>query len=360
MFRSGITINLLDFLQRFGENLAKNYAQSGVDIDVEGTAVSAIVAEIKESLNRNTGETGENLTGIGHFCSLVRIDSKRALAIATDGVGSKIKIAEELERFETIGIDLIAMNVNDMICTGARPLSLVDYIAFEKVDPAVSRAIGIGLAAGAEQAGISISGGEIATLPEIIRGVDLAGTGVGIVDIDRVISGGKIEPGDVVIGLESSGVHSNGLTLARKVLLKHHSIDDKIFGEKTVGQELLTPTKIYVPEVLELVEKLNIHGLANITGGGLGNLQRITKYGFEITDLPEPQEVFKTIQKLEGVAESEMYRTFNMGVGFCVVVKPGDAEAVIEICKDHGTTARVIGAVVNEPGVRVKDFVLSY
>ncbi|GBE18466.1 phosphoribosylformylglycinamidine cyclo-ligase [archaeon BMS3Abin16] len=360
MFKSGITINLLDFLQRFGENLAKDYAQSGVDIDVEGAAVSAIVSQIKGSLKSDSGSTGENLTGIGHFCSLVRIDSTRALAIATDGVGSKIKIAEELGSFETIGIDLIAMNVNDMICTGARPLSLVDYIAFEKVDPEVAGAIGVGLAAGAEQAGISISGGEIATLPEIIRGVDLAGTGVGIVDIESVVTGEKIEVGDVVICLESSGVHSNGLTLARKVLLKHYSIDDKIFGEKTVGQELLTPTKIYVPEVMELVEKVDIHGLANITGGGLGNLQRITKYGFEITNLPEPQAVFKKIQQLENIVDSEMYRTFNMGVGFCVVVKAGDADAVIEICKTQGTTAQVIGTVIEEPGVRVKDFVLSY
>jgi len=342
------------------ENLAKDYAQSGVDIDVEGEAVSAIVSQIKGSLKTGSGDTGENLTGIGHFCSLVRIDAKRAMAIATDGVGSKIKIAEVLGRFETIGIDLIAMNVNDMICTGARPLSLVDYIAFEKVDPAVTCAIGIGLAVGAEQADISISGGEIATLPEIIRGVDLAGTGVGIVDINRVITGEKIEPGDVVVGLGSSGVHSNGLTLARKVLLKHHGIDDKIFDGKTVGEELLTPTKIYVREVMELVEKIEVCGLANITGGGLGNLQRITKYGFEITSLPEPQKVFKTIQRLEKIADSEMYRTFNMGVGFCVVVKPEDADTVIEICKTHGTSAQVIGTVIEEPGVRVKDFVLTY
>jgi phosphoribosylformylglycinamidine cyclo-ligase len=236
----------------------------------------------------------------------------------------------------------------------------VDYIAFEKVDPGVAEGIGIGLAVGAEQAGISISGGEIATLPEIIRGVDLAGTGVGIVDIKSVVSGEKIEVGDLAVGLESSGVHSNGLTLARKVLLKHHSIDDKIFEGKTVGEELLTPTKIYVREVMEIIEKVDVRGLANITGGGLGNLQRITKFGFEITDLPEPQEVFKTIQKLESISDSEMYRTFNMGVGFCVVVKAEDADDVIEICANHGTKASVIGRVVKEPGVWVKDFVLSY
>ncbi len=340
--------------------MAKDYANAGVDIDIEGEAVSAIVSQIKKSLNFNSGSTGENLIGIGHFCSLVRIDSKRALAIATDGVGSKIKIAEQLGKFDTIGIDLIAMNVNDMICTGATPLSLVDYIAFEKVDPYIAGGIGIGLAVGAKQAGISISGGEIATLPDIIRGVDLAGTGVGIVDIDRVVSGEKIEVGDAVVGLESNGVHSNGLTLARKVLLKHHSIDERLFGEKTVGEELLTPTKIYVQEIMELVEKVDVHGLANITGGGLGNLQRITNLGFKIMGLPEPQEVFKTIQGLDDINDSEMYRTFNMGVGFCVVVKAEDADAVIKICKAHGTTAQVIGHVVKEPGVRVKDFVLSY
>jgi phosphoribosylformylglycinamidine cyclo-ligase len=350
----------LDYLPWIGEKLARDYSEAGVDINIEGEAVSAIVSQIKKSLKRDSGSTGENLTGIGHFCSLVRIDSERALAIATDGVGSKIKVAEELGRFETIGIDLIAMNVNDIICSGARPLTLVDYIAAEKVNPKTISDIGKGLAVGAKQAGISISGGEIATLPEIINGLDLAGTGVGIVDIYQIISGEKIEPGDVVIGLESSGVHSNGLTLARKVLLTHHSINEQIFPGRSVGEELLTPTKIYVSEVMELIEKAEIHGLANITGGGLGNLQRITKFGFEITDLPAPQEVFKTIQRLEGIADSEMYRTFNMGIGFCVVVKAGDAEAVIEICQGHGTKAQVIGRVVKEPGVRVKDFTLSY
>jgi phosphoribosylformylglycinamidine cyclo-ligase len=343
-----------------GVKLTNNYAEAGVDIDIEGAAVSAIVSQIKKTLKGDTGSTGENLTGIGHFCSLVRIDSVRALAIATDGVGSKIKIAEELGRFETIGIDLIAMNVNDIICSGAKPLTLVDYIAVEKVSPKIISDIGKGLAVGAEQACISISGGEIATLPEIINGLDLAGTGVGIVDIEKIISGKKIESGDVVVGLESSGVHSNGLTLARKVLLKHYDINDKIFGKHTVGEKLLAPTKIYVQEIMELIEKVDIHGLANITGGGLGNLQRITKFGFEITDLPEPQEVFKTIQRLERIADSEMYRTFNMGVGFCVIVKPGDADAVIEICSNHDTKAQVIGRVVKESGVWVKDFVLSY
>ncbi|RMF90936.1 MAG: phosphoribosylformylglycinamidine cyclo-ligase, partial [Methanobacteriota archaeon] len=272
----------------YGEPVVKDYASAGVDIEVEGEAVQAVLSRLKKTGKRPSGKTGEVLSSTGHFCSLIRLNDRQAMAIATDGVGSKIKVAEEMGRFDTIGIDLVAMNVNDIICSGARPLTMVDYIAFEKVDPRVAGEIGKGLAKGAELAGISVSGGETATLPDMIKGVDLAGTAVGLVDVDKIITGAKIAPGDVVVGLESSGIHSNGLTLGRKVLLKHYSIDERVFGEKTVGEELLTPTRIYVKEVMETLEKVDVHGLANITGGGLGNLARITGYGFEITHLPEP------------------------------------------------------------------------
>jgi phosphoribosylformylglycinamidine cyclo-ligase len=334
--------------------VVKDYASAGVNIDIEAEAVEAIVSQLSGSMKKSGDGLGENLTESGHFCSLIRIDAKMALAIATDGVGSKIKIAGALGKYDTIGIDLVAMNVNDIICTGARPLTLVDYIAFEKVSPKVAGEIGKGLKAGGDIAGISISGGEIATLPDIIKGVDLAGTGVGIVDIAKIV------PGDVVIGLESSGVHSNGLTLARKALLKHHLIDEPLFGERTVGEELLVPTKIYVREVMSILEEVDVRGLANITGGGLGNLQRLTEFGYKIEDLPEPQEVFKKIQALEDISDKEMYRTFNMGVGFCVVVNEKDADKVIRIFSKHGTNSRKIGHVEEEPGVKIKDFSLSY
>jgi phosphoribosylformylglycinamidine cyclo-ligase len=341
--------------------VVKDYASAGVNIDIEAEAVEAIVSQLSGSMKKSGDGLGENLTESGHFCSLIRIDAKMALAIATDGVGSKIKIAGALGKYDTIGIDLVAMNVNDITCTGARPLTLVDYIAFEKVSPKVAGEIGKGLKAGGDIAGISISGGEIATLPDIIKGVDLAGTGVGIVDIAKIIvSGEKIVPGDVVIGLESSGVHSNGLTLARKALLKHHLIDEPLFGERTVGEELLVPTKIYVREVMSILEEVDVRGLANITGGGLGNLQRLTEFGYKIEDLPEPQEVFKKIQALEDISDKEMYRTFNMGVGFCVVVNEKDADKVIRIFSKHGTNSRKIGHVEEEPGVKIKDFSLSY
>jgi phosphoribosylformylglycinamidine cyclo-ligase len=239
-------------------------------------------------------------------------------------------------------------------------LSLVDYVAFESVDPVVAEDIGRGLMEGARQAEVSVSGGEIATLPEIIKGVDLAGTGVGIVDIESIVTGENIGMGDVVIGLESSGVHSNGLTLARKVLLDHYNLNEMIFGEKTVGEELLEPTKIYVKEVMKLLKEIEVRGLANITGGGLGNLSRITDLGFSITDLPEPNEVFQMIQRLENISDQEMYRTFNMGLGFCVVVKDDDVEKALKICAKQGTKGYIIGTVVKESGVRVKDFVLTY
>ena len=202
----------------------------------------------------------------------------------------------------------------------------------------------------------------MAVLPEMIRGIDLAGTIIGIVDIRKMVMGDRMKPGDVVVGLGSSGIHSNGLTLARKVLLKAYDMGDKIFDGKSVGEELLTPTRIYVREVLEALRRADIKGLANITGGGFGNLYRITKHGFLLDDLPEPQQVFQEIQRLGQVSEKEMYRTFNMGVGFCAVVGEEDVDRVTRICRRHETGARAIGRVVKERGVRMKGkrFVLGY
>jgi phosphoribosylformylglycinamidine cyclo-ligase len=232
----------------------------------------------------------------------------------------------------------------------------------EKPDPEVTAEIGRGLARGAEMAGITIPGGELATVPEVVRGLDLAGVVVGILHPSKAITGEGVRPGHVVVGLESSGVHCNGLTLARKVLLGEYDMDEKVFGERTVGEELLEPTKIYVKEVLEVIREVEVKGLANITGGGLGNLDRLTGYGFEIDPLPEPQQVFKEIQRLGKVSDKEMYRTFNMGVGFCIVVEEKDVQRVMDICENHGTRAFRLGKVVEEKGVNLKekDLVLEY
>lgn len=336
------------------------YADAGVDIESENASITAIVSGIQSTLSLRKGRVGESITGIGHFSGIIRINEKKGIALTSDGVGSKILIANMISKYDTIGIDLIAMNANDIICTGAEPLTLVDYLAVEKHDAEISSEIARGLSAGAKMAGISISGGELATLPEIINGIDLAGFMIGIVDIERIITGEDIRPGDAVVGLKSSGIHSNGLTLARKVLFEKYSQNEKIFDKRTVAQELLVPTKIYVKEVLELIEVVRPTGLANITGGGLGNLSRLTSHGFYIDNLPEEQSVFKEIQK-GNVSEKEMYRTFNMGVGFCVVVKNNDVETVIDICKKFGTIATKIGNVVKGQGVNVADkFVLRY
>lgn len=337
------------------------YAGAGVDIDTENEVIEAVVSGIKETLSFRKGRVGEAVTGIGHFSGIIKLDEKRALALAADGVGTKIIVANMLGKYDTIGIDLIAMNANDIICSGAEPITMMDYIAVEEHDPSVTAEIAKGLTTGAKTAGISISGGELATLPEVITDIDLAGFMVGIVEIDKIITGKAMGPGDAVVGLESSGIHSNGLTLARKALFEKYDPDERIFGERSVAEELLVPTKIYVKEVLEIIEKINVKGLANITGGGLGNMTRLTEHGFYIDDLPEPQEVFLEIQKAGNVSEREMYRTFNMGVGFCVVVDAGDVDNVIEISKKHGTNAFRIGKVVKEAGVNVEGkFVLEY
>jgi phosphoribosylformylglycinamidine cyclo-ligase len=337
------------------------YAEAGVDVDIEGKAIAAIVEEVRKTLEFRKGKEGEGVFLAGHFSGLIRLGASRALALASDGVGSKILVAEELGRYDTLGIDLVAMNVNDIICVGAEPLAMVDYIAMERPDPRITRELGRGLVKGAEMAGITIAGGELATLPEMVKGFDIAGFALGIVDLDKVVTGEAIAPGDVVIGLESSGIHSNGLTLARKLLLDRYGPEEVVDGV-AVGEELLRPTKIYVREVLEILSKVEVKGMANITGGGLGNLTRLTKYGFYIDSLPEPQPIFTLIQREGKVAEMEMYRTFNMGVGFCLITAPEDADKAIEISRSHGTNAWRLGIVDRGEGVRFKgkDFSLKY
>jgi phosphoribosylformylglycinamidine cyclo-ligase len=339
------------------------YAKAGVDIDRESLAIKALVNSLKVCLGNRDGRPGEIMEKIGHFSSLIKIGDDLALAMGADGVGTKIMVAEALKKYDTIGIDMIAMNANDIICIGAEPLAILDYLAVEDPDPDVTAQVGKGLARGADMAGITIPGGELATVPEVVKGLDLAGVIVGMVHPSKAITGKEVSPGDVVVGLASSGVHSNGLTLARKVLLGEYDIgDDTVFEGKTVGEELLEPTKIYVKEVLDVIKNIKVKGLANITGGGLGNLARITENGFEITKLPDPQKVFKEIQRLGGIEEREMYRTFNMGVGFCIIVGADDVEKTIGICRDHGTDAFRLGHVVEGEGVNLveKGFSLSY
>jgi len=319
------------------------YSKAGVNIDREVLAIKNIKKWVSKTFEFRKGKVGEVLSDVGSYANVIDLGDY-ALAVCMDGVGSKVLVAQELKKFDTIGIDLVAMNVNDAICLGAEPIAMVDYMAFTKIDPDLARDLAAGIYEGARQADIAVVGGETATLPDIIKGVDdggfdLAATVIGVVKKDRIITGQKIAPGDVVLGMKSSGVHSNGFTLARRVL------------PKTMWTMILTPTRIYVKEVLELINKYEVHGLAHITGSGFLNLARSTKYGFLLDNIQEGM-VFKKIQELGNVSDKEMYRTFNMGVGFCIIVSEQDAKKIV---KEYGEKFGIygIGRVTPEPGVKI-------
>lgn len=282
----------------------------------------------------------------GHFAGVVEFGDYY-LAMCTDGVGTKVIVADCLKKWDTVGIDMVAMNVNDCICIGAKPIALVDYIAIDWVDPDKIGEIIKGVAAGAKEAGCEVVGGETAIMPDTVKGFDLAGTALGFVKKGGIITGEGIRDGDVIIGLESSGVHSNGLTLARKVL-------DIVKW----GKELLKPTRIYVNDIMSIVGP-DVHGLSNITGGGLNKIKRILPNGLgaEITNPLEPQEVFKEIQKQGSVSDYEMYRTFNMGMGFAIICAPGAAKGIMKKLK---TKNRIVGKIVKGEGVRLVGKNLTY
>jgi phosphoribosylformylglycinamidine cyclo-ligase len=343
-----------------------SYRVSGV-LDNAQLGLSALLKWVNATSQFRATGVGRRVVDVGFFASVVAITDTLGLALCTDGVGSKVLVAEMLDRWDTIGIDCVAMNVNDAICVGAEPVSFLDYIAIEGATPERLEQIARGLYRGAELAGVSIVGGEISQIPEIIKGhrpgsgLDLVGMCAGIVPLDRVILGQHVAPGDVVVGVHSSGVHSNGFTLARKALFETGGLaPDQHMSElgATVGEELLRPTDIYVRPVMELlnVRRLPVRALVNITGDGLLNLTRIqAAVGFRLDALPEPQPIFGLIQRLGRVPDSEMYRVFNMGIGFCIVV-PDDAgviRAVTETFASHRLAASVIGRVVADDRRRV-------
>jgi phosphoribosylformylglycinamidine cyclo-ligase len=332
------------------------YSESGVDINLEEATVSALVSEIKKTLSFR-----DVMTESGHFAALVKLGNK-AIAMSTDGVGSKILVAKMMDKYDTVGIDCIAMVVNDILCVGAEPIAMVDYLAVEKADPEIASQIGKGLAKGAEMSKIAMIGGETASLPEIVKDFDLAGTGIGIVDIDKVITGEKISDGDVLIGIESDGIHSNGLSLARKVFFDKLglSVDDPLPDDPdtTVGEELLRPTSIYVKTVIDLLNSdIDVHGLAHITGGGVLNLKRLKKgIGYDIDNLPEPYPIFKSIYSAD-VPLEEMYRVFNMNIGFVVILNEKDAQKAINIIEKHKKAFKIGYAKTDaEEKIKVKAF----
>jgi phosphoribosylformylglycinamidine cyclo-ligase len=322
------------------------YAKAGVD---QGAADSAVAGLVRALGAIQLGRPSAQVPLPGHYASVIKIDERTGIALSTDGVGTKLVLAEQLGRFDTIGIDCVAMNVNDVICVGAEPLAMLDYIAIEKADPAVCEEIGVGLARGAEQAGIEIPGGELAQLGQLVRGVDVSGACFGTVALAAIIDGSAVEPGDVVIGLPSTGLHSNGYTLARSALAEIPLDDDRL--GRPLGDVLLEPTEIYVKPVVELLRsEVEVRGLAHITSGGTKNLLRLAaEVGYEIDDpLPVPP-VFELIQELGDVSEEEMQEVFNLGCGFCVVVPAGDEAAALDLLRAHYPAAKRIGRATEGP-----------
>jgi phosphoribosylformylglycinamidine cyclo-ligase len=305
-------------------------------------------------------DTGRSLLDFGYYATVLDLGpTTQALAFSTDGVGTKAIAAQLADRYDTVGIDCVAMNVNDILCVGAEPVAMLDYLACDLASDRLLSEIGVGLLEGARQANISIPGGEISQIKDIITGprpgyaFDLVGTAIGLVDRDRIIVGQDIQPGHAVVGLASSGIHSNGVTLARKVLLESAAItiDTHVpeFG-RTLGEELLEPTRIYVKAVLPLLREPSsggVSGLFHLTSDGFLNLLRCrADVGFEIDALPEPQPVFQMIQRLGNVEDAEMYQVFNMGVGFCVVCEPAAVPGVIAHAKAAAVDAWEIGRAI--------------
>ncbi|MGI9021471.1 MAG: phosphoribosylformylglycinamidine cyclo-ligase [Solirubrobacterales bacterium] len=323
------------------------YARAGVSQRQADSAVDAIVAHLARI---DLGRPSRVVPLPGHYASVLRLDEATGIAFGTDGVGTKMVVAEQLGRFDTIGIDCVAMNVNDLICVGAEPIAMLDFILCAEADPDVCGAIGEGLRAGAEQAGIEIPGGEIAQVGDVVAGWELTGSAIGTVALDGIVTGERIAPGDALIGLPSSGLHSNGYTLARKALARVGMEDERL--GRPLGDVLLEPTVIYVRAILELLGSgLDVRGLAHITGDGLNNLLRLSReVGFEMSSpLPVPP-VFDLIAELGGIGDSEMHEVFNMGLGFVCVVAAPDADSAVELLGAHHPGARRVGSVIDAAG----------
>jgi len=331
------------------------YARAGVDIDRKSQAISALVGRLRY---RRTGR-GRMIELPGQFTGLMDMGD-HILTLATDGVGTKLLVAEALAKWDTVGIDCMAMNVNDTICVGAEPIAFVDYIALDEPRPEVTEQIGIGLDRAAEMANVDLVGGEIAVLPEMVRGLDLSGTALGLLDKERMVTGAEVQEGDAIIGLLSSGVHSNGMTLARKVLAAANvSLHDEVDGlDRSVGMELLTPTEIYVRDVLRVVGSVKVTGMVDVTGGGLKNFVRLRKgLEYRITDPIEPQPIFRVLQRLGRITDQEMYRTFNMGMGFGIVLRPEGVEEALSLLKGK---AQLVGRVVKGSGCGIPGLKVHY
>ncbi|NPA53078.1 MAG: phosphoribosylformylglycinamidine cyclo-ligase [Aquificae bacterium] len=326
-----------------------SYKDAGVDIEKADKFVEQIKGFVKETFNKNV------ITPIGGFAGAYLLEIAKykepVITSSTDGVGTKLKIAQTVDKHDTIGIDLVAMCVNDLITTTSKPLFFLDYFATGKLEPHVAVDVVKGIAEGCKQAGCALIGGETAEMPGMYKEgeYDLAGFAVGVVEREKMLDGSKTKPGDVLIGIASSGIHSNGYSLVRKLIeIKGYTYDTYIEElRKKLWEELLTPTKIYVKPILKLAEEVDIHAIAHITGGGIpGNLIRVLNKDVKAVIEEESWEVlpvFKWIQKEGNISKEEMYKTFNMGLGMIIAVPEKDKEKTLQILEKEGERPYIIG-----------------
>ncbi|OEH85197.1 phosphoribosylformylglycinamidine cyclo-ligase [Desulfuribacillus stibiiarsenatis] len=338
------------------------YKDAGVDIDAGNEAVNRMKPHVKKTWRK------EVLTDLGSFGALFQLDLKKfhepVLVSGTDGVGTKLKVAFALDKHDTIGIDAVAMCVNDIVVQGAEPLFFLDYLACGRLEPGKVEQIIKGIADGCAMSGCALIGGETAEMPGMYAEgeYDIAGFSVGAVNKSEIIDGSKVQAGDVIIGLASSGVHSNGLSLVRKVISDNQIPFDQEFNGKTIGEEILTPTKLYVKSVLAVKEQFALHAAAHITGGGFyENIPRVFSDAYKaVIELGawEIPKIFSFLEEKGQIPKREMFRTFNMGIGMLLVVPAEQADAVMQLATEHGETAYRIGHIearnAEEPGVVIR------
>lgn len=340
--------------------MAISYKDAGVDIDAGNLAVQKMKGFVQATYRP------EVLTDLGSFAGLFQLDTAKyrepVLLSGTDGVGTKLRVAQLLDKHDTVGIDAVAMCVNDILVQGAEPLFFLDYIAVGRLNPDKVADIVKGVAEGCKQAGCALIGGETAEMPGFYpdEDYDIAGFAVGVADKSRILTGDKVAVGDILLGLPSTGLHSNGFSLARRVLLEGELTPDTYLEElgQTLGEAMLTPTRIYVKDILPLLDKADIKGMCHITGGGLlENLPRV--YGEELCaeiDVAawERPAIFGLIQRLGEIPDEEMYRVFNMGIGYVIIVSKAEVAAVTAACPEARVIGRMVEKKPGQPGVIIR------
>ena len=339
--------------------MAQSYEQAGVNLEAGYEVVRRIKKHVAST--ERVGVMG-NIGAFGGMFDLSALNVKEPVLVSgTDGVGTKLKLAFAMDKHDTIGIDAVAMCVNDVLAQGAEPLYFLDYVAVGANEPAKIENIVAGVAEGCRQAGCALIGGETAEMPGMYTEgeYDIAGFTCGVVEKSKLIDGSKVKVGDVLVGIASSGVHSNGFSLVRKVVsdagLDLHAVLPELDAERPLGEVLLTPTRIYVKQVLDVIRNCDVHGVAHITGGGFDeNIPRILKegQGLEVKEGSwEILPVFRMLEKYGKIAHREMFNIFNMGIGMVLAVDAAEADKAIEILKSHGERASVIGRVTDNAGV---------